>query len=82
MSSTKLKIRGIISLTLLMAMLIMLTSGIILMLYQQEIIDNISLLWRMTHVITGFLLSLIVIIHLFLNYKLLFNEIKKMVGRF
>lgn len=77
---TKIKIRGIISSILALLLLIIVGTGIYLMLVEQGRIKTIIESYRMIHVFAAFGMTILVIIHLTINFKMYLNELKNLKG--
>ena len=66
------KMRGIVSLTLLVVFIILVLTGILMYLGTGK--------GARLHTIAGFLMALLVIIHLAMNYRMLVGELKALFG--
>lgn len=67
------KMRGIVSLALLVLFIILVFTGILMYLGTGK--------GAKLHTIAGFLMALLVVIHLAMNYKMLAGELKVLFGR-
>ena len=68
------KIRGVVSITLFVVFLVVTVTGIKMFLSQHE-------KGTLIHTYAGFLMIILVAVHLLLNYRMLLSELKSLVGR-
>ena len=74
------KVKGALTLLLLIDFLVVFVSGVVLLMYQRGSAQMANMMWNKMHTISGILMGVLVLIHFVLNYRIFACELRALFG--